>query len=181
MAKAPGTKPSAAKTRKKTDASAAPPPPMAAAPAHGLVPSSVDEPTVELDAPRTHTEDDAVTVRFGPIGGDAEARKARAHVVLAQGARLKVHYDRDASDLGQGGEVVRIEMGYQFEGAGAGMSVVADGQRSAQGVLVRRAPVIRIPPGTTGELHVWFRLDTTDGRTLWDSAFSRNYRFPLAP
>ena len=95
--------------------------------------------------------------------------------------RSRVHYERGASDVGAKGNVARIEMGYRFDDGVAAMSVVADGQRNLQGVLVRRAPAIRIPADARKELQLWFKLEMEDGSVFWDSAFSRNYRLAVLP
>ena len=160
---------------------ASPPPP--AAPATALRPASVDEPTVDLHDPRSTTAvtEPPLACRFAPLAQDGQSQAARAHLKLIPGRDLKVHYERGASDVGAKGNVARIEMGYRFDDGVAAMSVVADGQRNLQGVLVRRAPAIRIPADARKELQLWFKLEMEDGSVFWDSAFSRNYRLAVLP
>ena len=161
-------------------AKASPPPP---APATALRPASVDEPTVDLHDPRSTTAvtEPPLACRFAPLAQDGQSQAARAHLKLIPGRDLKVHYERGASDVGAKGNVARIEMGYRFDDGVAAMSVVADGQRNLQGVLVRRAPAIRIPADARKELQLWFKLEMEDGSVFWDSAFSRNYRLAVLP
>lgn len=111
---------------------------------------------------------------------DEAARVHREQCILRPGTRVQVNYRRGVEDIGQEGHILRIEMGYRFDNDESRRVVVASGERDAQGQLVRHAPVLDVPDRPGRELQVWFRLDMEDGRTLWDSAWGRNYRFAVS-
>lgn len=144
-------------------------------------PQSVDDATVDMELPRGgRVLPPPVQLTFAPRGQDGVAQIDRQLAHIPREGRVRVTYLREAADLGQRGELARIEMGWKFGPQGTpSMAVVADGQRSLQGALVRRSPVLDVPPGADGELQVWFRLVTRDGRELWDSLDAYNHRFPL--
>lgn len=175
-------KASASKAKKSTatpaDKPAAPPP----APAQAALPatSAADEPTVDMSdqlPPRARSAE--TTLVYAPRAEDAAHDQARHAVRLRRGSDVEVRYERDARDLDDAGAAARIEMGYRFDEGPVMMAVIADGQRNVQGILVRRAARITVPADARQELQVWFRLQLTDGRVLWDSAFARNHRIAV--
>lgn len=171
-------------TRKTTTKPAAAAPAPAAArpitPAGAPLPVAADEPTVDMgELPAARRKDPDATVVFAPLAGDAAHRAAREGTRLRPGSELAVRYDRAAEDVEGRGALARIEMGYRFDDGPVMMAVVADGQRSAQGALVRRTVRVPVPEGARRELQLWFRLQLADGNVLWDSAYARNHRFPV--
>ena len=34
-------------------------------------------------------------------------------------------------------------------------------------------------PDPSASTQLWFRVETEDGRTVWDSSYARNYRYPV--
>jgi len=149
-----------------------------------LSPSS-DEPTQDLSALRDAvtspaTAGEEVVLTFARGAEEPRARAEREKAVLKTGTRIRVRYLRQPQDLGQaGGRPVRIEVGYRFDGLAVGMATVADGQSTREGALVRREPVLRVPPEARQELQLWFRVDLEDGRTVWDSLYGQNHRFKV--
>jgi hypothetical protein len=118
------------------------------------------------------------TLTFGGQEEEAAQRHGDA-VVLRPGSLVRVRYLRTLEDLGRTGDITRIEMGYQLDEDTPASALVADGQRTREGLLLRREPVVRVPAEPKHELQVWFRIDLANGHVVWDSQFARNYRFAV--
>jgi hypothetical protein len=73
-------------------------------------------------------------------------------------------------------------MHWRVAGGPVQSRVLVDGSRDRQtGELVRLPGRIDLGADARGEIEMWFEQETTDGRTLWDSAFGQNYRARIVP
>ena len=107
----------------------------------------------------------------------------RGSVEVAEaGKPFCIHYHRSPDDIGQAGELERIELFYRIDGGPVFAACIADGSRDpASGLLLRRAARIDVPTYAERSIEYWFKLTTTDGRVLWDSDFGKNYRAEIVP
>ena len=116
------------------------------------------------------------------VGGFTYAGTRGRPELAEAGKPFVVHYHRSAADIGQEGELERIELFYRVDGGRVLAELLADGERDADsGLLVRRPGRVDVPEGALREVEYWFKLTTTDGRVLWDSDYGRNYRAEVVP
>ena len=127
-------------------------------------------------------------VRIGDVRGVVFQGRGRLPLadtplaVVVAGAPFEVRYDRGAFDVDGQGELERIVLCWRIDGGAVQVQSMADGARDpVTGFLVRSPAVIDVPADAHGVLEYWFKLDTVDGRVLWDSDFGRNYKARIQP
>lgn len=126
-----------------------------------------------------HRTDLASTQRWNSVdlGGSVGTGGPGQPAVAEAGKPWVVNYSRGASDLGEQGELKRVEMQWKLNNGDVQTAVVMDGTRDMRTGAQNRFPIkVNLPEDTRGQIQYWFKLETTDGRTLWDSDFGRNHR-----
>jgi hypothetical protein len=90
---------------------------------------------------------------------------------IQAGETLGIQYNRQPGQLGMDGTITRVTAFYRFDGGEVGQ---VETQLVEPGSYYRQTQ-IAVPAWASGEVEVWFEMETSTGVRVWDSDFGRNY------